>query len=205
MKQEIIHRVFAHMPQLSTQRLILRRMRITDDVDMYDYARRAEVTRYLLWSPHPDRNYTREYLKYIATRYAAGTFYDWALELKENGRMIGTCGFTAIDAPNECAEIGYVLNPDYHGRELAVEAVREILAFGFDRLMLQRVEARFIRGNDASLRVMQKVGMTFEGFHRQSMLIKGVRRDIGYSSILADEYRQMMTRSASTNEREIKN
>ena len=205
MKQEIIHRVFAHMPQLSTQRLILRRMRITDDVDMYDYARRAEVTRYLLWSPHPDRNYTREYLKYIATRYAAGTFYDWALELKENGRMIGTCGFTAIDAPNECAEIGYVLNPDYHGREFAVEAVREILAFGFDRLMLQRVEARFIRGNDASLRVMQKVGMTFEGFHRQSMLIKGVRRDIGYSSILADEYRQMMTRSASTNEREIKN
>ena len=205
MKQEIIHRVFAHMPQLSTQRLILRRMRITDDVDMYDYARRAEVTRYLLWSPHPDRNYTREYLKYIATRYAAGTFYDWALELKENGRMIGTCGFTAIDAPNECAEIGYVLNPDYHGRELAVEAVREILTFGFDRLMLQRVEARFIRGNDASLRVMQKVGMTFEGFHRQSMLIKGVRRDIGYSSILADEYRQMMTRSASTNEREIKN
>lgn len=205
MKQEIIHRVFAHMPQLSTQRLILRRMRITDDVDMYDYARRAEVTRYLLWSPHPDRNYTREYLKYIATRYAAGTFYDWALELKENGRMIGTCGFTAIDAPNECAEIGYVLNPDYHGRELAVEAVREILAFGFDRLMLQRVEARFIRGNDASLRVMQKVGMTFEGFHRQSMLIKGVRRDIGYSSILADEYRQIMTRSASTNEREIKN
>ena len=205
MKQEIIHRVFAHMPQLSTQRLILRRMRITDDVDMYDYARRAEVTRYLLWSPHPDRNYTREYLKYIATRYAAGTFYDWALELKENGRMIGTCGFTAIDAPNECAEIGYVLNPDYHGRELAVEAVREILAFGFDRLMLQRVEAHFIRGNDASLRVMQKVGMTFEGFHRQSMLIKGVRRDIGYSSILADEYRQMMTRSASTNEREIKN
>ena len=183
MKQEIIHRVFAHMPELSTERLILRRMRTTDDVDMYDYARRAEVTRYLLWSPHPDRTYTREYLKYIATRYAAGTFYDWALVLKENGRMIGTCGFTAIDAPNECA----------------------VLAFGFDRLLLQRIEARFIRGNDASLRVMQKVGMTFEGYHRQSMLIKGVRRDIGYSSILVDEYRQIMAEKTEEYRQEIKN
>ena len=205
MKQEIIHRVFAHMPELSTERLILRRMRTTDDVDMYDYARRAEVTRYLLWSPHPDRTYTREYLKYIATRYAAGTFYDWALVLKENGRMIGTCGITAIDAPNECAEIGYVLNPDYRGRELAVEAVRAVLAFGFDRLLLQRIEARFIRGNDASLRVMQKVGMTFEGYHRQSMLIKGVRRDIGYSSILVDEYRQIMAEKTEEYRQEIKN
>jgi ribosomal-protein-alanine N-acetyltransferase len=204
-KQEIIHRVFAHMPELSTERLILRRMRTTDDVDMYDYARRAEVTRYLLWSPHPDRTYTREYLKYIATRYAAGTFYDWALVLKENWRMIGTCGFTAIDAPNECAEIGYVLNPDYRGRELAVEAVRAVLAFGFDRLLLQRIEARFIRGNDASLRVMQKVGMTFEGYHRQSMLIKGVRRDIGYSSILVDEYRQIMAEKTEEYRQEIKN
>ena len=190
MKQEVIHHVFAHMPELATPRLTLRRMRVTDDADMYDYACRPEVTRYLLWSPHPDRVYTREYLKYIATRYAAGAFYDWALVSKRSGRMIGTCGFTAIDAQNECAEIGYVLSPDAWGQGLAVEAVEAVLAFGFERLLLQRIEARFIRGNDASLRVMQKVGMTFEGYHRQSMLIKGVRRDIGYSAILADEYRE---------------
>jgi ribosomal-protein-alanine N-acetyltransferase len=144
-----------------------------------------------LWSPHPDKSYTREYLKYIATRYAAGTFYDWALVLKSSGRMIGTCGFTAIDAQNECAEIGYVLSPTVWGKGIATEAVRTVLAFGFDRLLLQRIEARFIRGNEASLRVMQKVGMTFEGYRRQSMLIKGVRRDIGYAAILADEYRQI--------------
>ncbi len=191
MKQEVIHRVFAHMPELSTPRLTLRRMRTSDDVDMFDYAARPEVTRYLLWSPHPDLAYTREYLKYIATRYAAGTFYDWALVLKESGRMIGTCGFTAIDAQNESAEIGYVLSPRVWGQGIAVEAVRAVLAFGFERLLLQRIEARFIRGNEASLRVMQKVGMTFEGYHRQSMLIKGVWRDIGYSSILSGEYRAL--------------
>ncbi|MBQ7336956.1 MAG: GNAT family N-acetyltransferase [Clostridia bacterium] len=205
MKQEVIHRVFAHMPELSTPRLTLRKMRTSDDADMFDYASRPEVTRYLLWSPHPDRAYTREYLKYLATRYAAGTFYDWAVVLKESGRMVGTCGFTSIDAQNECAEIGYVLSPRVWGHEIAVEAVRAVLAFGFDRLLLQRIEARFIYGNEASLRVMQKVGMTFEGYRRQSMLIKGVRRDIGYSSILLDEYRALFPTWEDAKGQKIKN
>lgn len=188
MTKESVHRIFAHMPQLQTPRLLLRRMRTSDDADMFDYASRPEVSRYLLWSPHPDRAYTREYLKYLATRYAAGTFYDWAVVLKESGRMVGTCGFTAIDAQNEVGEIGYVLSPRVWGQGVACEAVRAVMAFGFERLLLQRIEARFIRGNDASLHVMEKVGMTFEGYRRQSMLIKGMHRDIGYSSILRDEF-----------------
>ncbi|MBQ7319164.1 MAG: GNAT family N-acetyltransferase [Clostridia bacterium] len=189
MKKELICRLFSHMPELSTERLLLRRMRVTDAEDMHRYACRSEVTRYLLWSPHPDLSYTREYLQYLNTRYAAGTFYDWAVTLRSNGRMIGTCGFTTIDPPNECAEVGYVLAPEYWGQGIAAEAVRAVLAFGFERLLLHRIEARFIEGNEASLRVMQKVGMTFEGYRRESMLIKGVRRNIGYSSILCDEFR----------------
>lgn len=189
MKKELICRLFSHMPELATERLLLRRMRVTDDEDMYRYASRGDVTKYLLWSPHPDRAYTREYLEYLNTRYAAGAFYDWAITLRESGRMIGTCGFASIDAPNDCAEIGYVLNPDYRGQGIAAEAVRAVLAFGFECLLLHRVEARFIEGNDASLRVMQKVGMTFEGYRRESMMIKGSYRNIGYCSILSGEFR----------------
>jgi len=188
MKKEAICRIFSHMPELQTERLLLRRMRVTDAEDMYDYARRADVTRYLLWSPHPDIGHTRDYLQYIATRYAAGSFYDWAVVLKENGRMIGTCGFTTIDCPHDAAEIGYVLNPDYHGLGIAPEAVEAVLAFGFENLFLHRIEARFMEGNEASLRVMEKVGMRFEGYRRESMLVKGRYRTIGHCSILSDEY-----------------
>jgi ribosomal-protein-alanine N-acetyltransferase len=188
MRKEAICRIFSHMPELQTERLILRRMRLPDAEDMYDYARRPEVTRYLLWSPHPDIGHTRDYLQYIATRYAAGSFYDWAVILKKNNRMIGTCGFTTIDCSNDAAEIGYVLNPDYRGQGIAPEAVRAVLAFGFERLALHRIEARFIEGNTASLRVMEKVGMCFEGYRREAMLVKGAYRTIGYCSILASEY-----------------
>ena len=188
MKKEAICRIFSHMPELQTERLILRRMRVSDAEDMYHYAHRPEVTRYLLWSPHPDIYHTQDYLRYLATRYAAGTFYDWGVIFKQNGRMIGTCGFTTIDCAHDAAEIGYVLNPDYHGMGIATEAVEAVLAFGFDKLLLHRIEARFMEGNDASLRVMEKVGMRFEGWRRESMLVKGSYRTIGYSSILFDEY-----------------
>ncbi len=190
MKKELICRIFSHMPELQTERLLLRRMRLGDAEDMYEYARQTEVTRYLLWSPHPDISHTRDYLRYIASRYATGSFYDWAMVLKSNGKMIGTCGFTSFDAPHDSAEIGYVLNPAWRGMGLAPEAVQAVLAFGFERLLLHRIEARFMEGNAASLRVMEKVGMRFEGYQRESMLVKGSYRTIGCCALLSSEYQR---------------
>jgi ribosomal-protein-alanine N-acetyltransferase len=135
---------------------------------------------------------TREYLTYVAQRYRTGDFYDWSVVDKESGRtdgrMIGTCGFTSFSCPNDTAEIGYVLNPSYQGRGLATEAVRRVLTFGFEELKLHRIEAHFIEGNDASRRLMERVGMTFEGYARESMRIKGRYRTIGTCAILRHEY-----------------
>ena len=104
MKKETLYNIFSKFPTLETDRLILRAMRVSDAPDMYDYARRAEVTRYLLWNPHPDVGYTRRYLEYLSGRYRLGLFYDWALICKEDGRMIGTCGFVRFDYPHNGAE-----------------------------------------------------------------------------------------------------
>ena len=97
MTQKDTLRIFSHIPQLATKRLVLRGLRVADSYDMYEYARRADVTRYLTWKPHPNREYTKEYLEYILTRYRAGEFFDWAVIWHEDGepgdKMIGTCGF----------------------------------------------------------------------------------------------------------------
>ena len=197
MKREAVYRIFSNIPTLETPRLILRRMKVSDSADMYEYARRHEVTAYLSWSPHPNQDYTRDYLEYVGTHYAMGDFYDWAVIYKENGKMIGTCGFTKLHFLNNCGEVGYVLNPAYWGQEIALEALRAVIRFGFENLQLHRIEAKFIRGNAASLRVMEKAGMTFEGVQRESMLIKNEYRDIGVCSILRDEcLTQEKTRSA---------
>ena len=102
--------------------------------------------------------------------------------------MIGTCGFTRFDLRNNSAEIGYVLNPAYHDRGLATEAAHEVIKFGFEELGLHRIEARHIAGNDASHRVMQKLGMTPEGCLRESYYINGTYRTVTVCSILAKEF-----------------
>jgi ribosomal-protein-alanine N-acetyltransferase len=84
--------------------------------------------------------------------------------------------------------VGYVINPAYRGREIAKEALEAVMEFGFETLKLHRIEAKFMEGNLASLRVMEKVGMTFEGYHKESMFIKGEYRTVGVSAILRDEY-----------------
>ena len=56
MKKETVYRVFSHLPTLETDRLILRRMAVTDAEDMFAYAKNEETTRYLTWYPHRDVN-----------------------------------------------------------------------------------------------------------------------------------------------------
>ena len=180
--------IFSRMPNLETTRLTLRRMTPKDAPDMYEYACRESVTRYLLWSPHPDENSTRRYLEQLQDQYKSGDFYDWAITLTENGKMIGTCGYTEIDLQNERGEVGYVLNPDYWGQGIACEAVMAVLEYGFTSLGLYRIEAHYIIGNDRSRRVMEKCGMTFEGILRSFMLIKGEHRDIGICAITKPDY-----------------
>jgi len=188
MKKELIYFTFSNIPRLTTERLVLRKLKVSDAEDMFEYSRLPEVTKYLTWRPHPNINYTEEYLRYISTRYATGDFYDWAVTLKENGKMIGTCGFTRFDLPNNSAEIGYVLNPEYHGKGYATEAASEVMRFGFDELGLHRIEAKHMIENKASHRVMEKLGMTEEGTFRDSYFIKREYRTVTVCAILESEY-----------------
>ena len=167
---------------------MLRKLKVSDAPDMFEYSKRRDVTKYLTWYPHPSLEYTEEYLRYISTRYATGDFYDWAVTLKDSGKMIGTCGFTRFDLPNNSAEIGYVLNPEYHGKGYATEAAKIVMRFGFEELGLHRIEAKHMIGNDASHRVMEKLGMREEGTFKDSYYIRREYRTVTVCAILENEY-----------------
>ena len=188
MKREAVCKIFSKIPTVKTERLILRKITVDDVDDMYEYSSDENVTEYLTWSPHADKTYTLEYINYLQSRYRSGDFFDWGVVVKSNNKMIGTCGFTRFDYVNNSAEIGYVLNSAYHGMGLAAEAASEVIKFGFEKLGLNRIECKYIIGNNASRRVMEKLGMSFEGVRREGMLIKGAYRDIGVCSILRREY-----------------
>ena len=184
--------IFRDPPVLETNRLLLRRMECRDSSDMFEYARDPAVTRYLTWEPHPDETYTRRYLTFLSGRYKAGEFYDWALILKSESKMIGTCGFTRIDCKKRCGEAGYVLNKKYWGHGLAPEALSQIIRFGFEVLGLERMESRYMQENTASRRVMEKAGMVFEGFLEAPLTIKGRQVSVGICAITRSEYQSRL-------------
>ena len=182
---EIINR----FQSLDTERLLLRRIRKSDAQDMFEYAQLESVTRYLLWRPHPNVRYTSAYIGSLQRYYKNGSFFDYAVILKAEDKMIGTCGFAHLFTEHNSAEIGYVINPAYHDKGYATEAAGALVRFGFCNAGLNRIEARYMIGNDASRRVMEKCGMIYEGTHVQSMYVKDKYVDIGVCAITSDRYR----------------
>lgn len=183
-----VYDIFVKIPTIFTERLILRKITVSDLYDVYDYSRREEVSRYLLWSPHTDPQMTKNHLKYLQTAYAKRDFHDWGVVIAESGKMIGTCGFSHFDEENNAGEIGYVLNSDYWGMGYATEAVMRVMAFGFETLGLHRIYARILEGNTASDRVAQKCGMRLESIHKRALIVKGEYKTFSEYAILKEEY-----------------
>ena len=190
MKKSIISNIFSNVPTLETERLILRKLMVSDADDMYEYSCDPNTTAFLTWSLHPDRYYTIDYIKFVLRKYKTGDFRDWAVIHKASGKMIGTCGFTSIDLNNKKGEIGYVYNSKFWGQGIATEALECVMAFGFEKLELNRIECRYMVENAASRRVMEKAGMTCEGVHRDFLLVKEKYRDVGICSILKNEFKE---------------
>ena len=176
--------IFLDMKELETDRLILRKIKKSDAADMYEYAKNPKVSEYLTWSAHESCIFTKGYIKFLIKKYKTGEYFDWAVEHKETGKFIGTCGFSTYDEENKKAEIGYVLNPDFHKMGLATEAVRKIIEYALTDLNLHRIEARVIEGNAASEKVVAKCGLTYEGTGIDEMFIKGKYRTIRHYALI---------------------
>ncbi len=181
--------IFADLPQLETERLILRRLRLEDAQDVFDYASNPEVARYVSFEQHKSVDDAIAFLNMVVSSYedTATKAWTWGIVLKENGKLIGSCGIWG-KPEHARAEIGYVIGQPYWGRGLVSEAVREVIRLGFDNLGLNRIEARCDPENIGSARVMEKSGMTYEGILREQTFIKGRYWDWKLYSILRREY-----------------
>ena len=159
-------------------------MILNDAEAVFAYASNSEVSRYTLWETHRSIEDSRAFLEFATQKYENGGEPDWGIVYRGNGCLVGACGLVNWEAEHARAEVGFVLSREYWGRGLMSEAVRAILRFGFERMNLNRIEARCIAENAASARVMEKAGMFYEGTLRQREYIKGAYRDIKLYAIL---------------------
>jgi RimJ/RimL family protein N-acetyltransferase len=148
---------------LETQRLLLREFDAADAAAFYMLGSDPAITRY---TGDPGLTSVEHALEILRSRtladYRKHGFGRWACVLKTSDAVIGFAGLKYLDELEE-VDIGYRLLPAYWGRGLATEAGQAVLNFGFDQLRLERIIGLVDPENVASVRVLDKLGMTWDG------------------------------------------
>ena len=146
-------------PKIETQRLILRRFKIEDAEDMYNnWTSDPEVTRFLTWPLHSDVEVTINLLKEWIPCYSDGGYFNWVMEYKETGKIIGNISVVRLDENTEVAEIGYCMSRAYWGQGLMPEAVKEVIRYLFEDVALDVILCGHFLWNHQSGRVQEKCG-----------------------------------------------
>ena len=153
--------------RLETHRLILRRYRIEDAEDMFNnWASDPEVTKFLTWPTHSNVEVTRMLLNNWISRYDDGGYFNWAIEWKETGSVIGNIAVVKLNEQTEAADMGYCMSRAFWGRGIMPEALRAVIDYLFDTVGMSRIAACHDVNNPKSGRVMEKAGMKTEGIFR---------------------------------------
>lgn len=172
-----------------TERLVLRRSTLQDSDAMWEYRRRPEVSEWLGWIPADRADWDAEYPE----RHGINA----AIEL--DGRVIGDVMIRIGDgwgqrevkdlAKGVEAELGWTLHPNFQGRGYASEAVRAVIGLCFTQLCLRRLTAGAFAENEASWRLMERLGMRREAYNVKESLhgTRGWIDGVAYA-LLAEEW-----------------
>jgi RimJ/RimL family protein N-acetyltransferase len=156
------------MVVVETARLRLRPFTL-DDVDAYYAAVYGDpdVMRYLPGGVPRSRERTQQIVEFFMHHREQNGFAPWAVIHKADNRLIGECGLnTVFDSRPREIEVLYALAKPYWGQGFATEGARASLRFGFEEVDLQRIIGLAMPENTASRRVMEKLGMRYEGIKK---------------------------------------
>ncbi|MEZ5016786.1 MAG: GNAT family protein [Flavipsychrobacter sp.] len=118
------------------------------------------------------------------------TFKYWLLKDKTNNNTIGTCGFYRVYPDHDRAEIGYVMTGiSYREQGLMKEAAQRILKYGFEEMKMHRIEAFASPTNTPSIKILEGLGMSYEGLMKEHFLKNGLYEDSACYAILKSEYK----------------
>jgi RimJ/RimL family protein N-acetyltransferase len=182
---------------IHTPRLTLRPFSPADLDDLYAYQSRPDVARYLFW-PARDRAGARAALEQQCREThldAEGDWLTFAVVWREIGRVVGETGLKLVSRPHRQGETGFVFNPDYQGHGLATEAAAAMLTLAFERLAWHRVIGSCDARNQASARLMERLGLRREAHFTQNLLVKGEWTDELVYAILDHEWKARLPRT----------
>lgn len=174
---------------IETDRLILRRFQYLDNEAMLKYWVADEKIQSLYSEPvYTTKEAVKELLdKYIGS-YEKNDYYRWAIVEKNTGECIGQIAYFLVDSKNHFAEIEYCIGSNFQCMGFATEATKSVIAYGFEKMNLHKVQICTKTINEPSKRVIEKCGFTYEGTLRDYFYRNGEYVGRLYFSMLRSEF-----------------
>ncbi|MFI8706726.1 GNAT family N-acetyltransferase [Bacillus sp. NPDC077411] len=171
-------------PILETERLRLIEINQTNSQNIYDIFSLEEVTRYYGMNPFNKVEQAIQMINSFAKNFQEKRAIRWGIVAKETGDFVGTVGFNNLQLWSKRSEIGYDIHPAFWRKGYASEAVKEVLAYGFQELDLFRIGAITYPENTASSHLLLKLGFQEEGLLRGYIYQENQSNDALVYSIL---------------------
>ena len=142
--------------------IVLRYPRMSDADDITRNVNDKDVTKWLLLVPYPyERDDAISFIGQCQKLRRSKKGYNFVIVY--HNEVVGVVGLGSINHEHKNAEIGYWLGKRYWGKGIMTDAVGLIVRFGFKQLKLHRIHTTIFEKNNASARVLEKNGFTFEG------------------------------------------
>ena len=152
-----------HQDTIVTERLLLRRWKLSDADALYKYACDPEVGPHAGWPPHKNVEESKMIIRELFTND-----YTWAVILKETNEPIGCMGYypfgkSNIEIGENDAEVGYWIGKPHWNNGYCTEALQAMIHYCYEKKHFQTLWADFFVDNPASGRVMEKCSFTDTG------------------------------------------
>ena len=175
--------------QLTDEDLLLRPFRLTDSAQLHCAVKESlkELKPWMSWATDEYNERTaREYITIARARWEEHTFYGFAITRADD--FLGTCTLSSIHPSYHFCNLGYWVRTSCHGQGVAGRAAKLAARFGFEHLGLIRVEIVIGIGNQASLRVAEKIGAHYEGVLLNRMVVGKSVYDAHMYSLLPSDF-----------------
>ncbi len=175
---------FSKFPILTTDRLILREVEDGDVDEVFFLRSDKEIMKYIPRPPAQTKKDALDHIEVLRKAKENQEGINWAITQKGNNTLIGIVGLFRINKVDFRAEIGYILNPEFHGKGIISEALQKIIEFGFEQVNFHTLTAIIDPRNTASEKVLQRANFIKEAHFKEDCFYEGEFLDSVHYSIL---------------------
>lgn len=176
------------LPTLQADRVVLRWIEDRDVPALFEVFSDQQVMRYWSSAAWTDQAKGAAMVEDVQRLFVAGTLFQWGVARRGDDFLIGTCTLAQVDAGNRRAEIGFALRSDHWGQGYMTEVTTTLIEYAFGEMNLHRIEADVDPRNEASIRLLEKLGFQREGYLRERWIVEGEICDTVFYGLLRSEW-----------------